>query len=70
VINGNIVTVDKDFLIQQAVAVKNERIIAVGRSRDIRQLDGSKARVIDRRISKVPSNPANWPTSWCLARIF
>ncbi|MBI5592544.1 MAG: amidohydrolase [Deltaproteobacteria bacterium] len=46
-INGKIVTVDKDFSIQQAVAVKNQGIIAVGRSRDIQQLAGSKTRVID-----------------------
>ncbi len=46
-INGNIVTVDREFSIRQAVAVKNELIIAVGKSRDIKQLAGGKTRVID-----------------------
>jgi len=46
-INGNIVTVDKDFSIQQAVAVRHEVIVAVGKSQDIQQMAGSKTRVID-----------------------
>jgi len=45
--NGNIVTVDNEFSIRQAVAVKNELIVSVGNSKDIKKLAGSKTRVID-----------------------
>jgi predicted amidohydrolase YtcJ len=45
-VNGKIVTVDDRFTIAQAVAVKDGRILAVGRNSDIRRL-GSGARIID-----------------------
>jgi predicted amidohydrolase YtcJ len=45
--NGKVVTVDKNFSIAQAVAVKNEKIIAVGSNRDIKKLAGSNTEVID-----------------------
>ncbi|MGE3805112.1 MAG: amidohydrolase [Gemmataceae bacterium] len=45
--NGKIVTVDKDFSIQQAVAVKAGRIVAVGKNADVLELKGAKTQVID-----------------------
>ena len=45
--NGKVVTVDDRFTIAQAVAVKGERIIAVGSNTDIRKLAGNGTRVID-----------------------
>lgn len=46
-INGNILTVDPAFSIAEAVAVKNDRIVAVGSNKEITSLISSKARVID-----------------------
>ena len=45
--NGKIVTVDDDFAIAQAVAVKNDRIIAVGSNGDVRKLASSATSSID-----------------------
>lgn len=45
--NGKIVTVDGDFSIKEAVAIKNGRFIAVGSDRDVRPLTGPATRVID-----------------------
>ena len=44
---GKIVTVNKAFEIAEAVAVKGERIVAVGRDADILRLKGSNTRVVD-----------------------
>jgi predicted amidohydrolase YtcJ len=45
--NGKIVTVDKDFSIRQALAVKGERIVAVGSDDEVRKLAGPKTAVVD-----------------------
>jgi hypothetical protein len=45
--NGRIVTVDAQFSIQEAVAVRDGRIAAVGRSADLRKLAGPRTRMID-----------------------
>jgi len=45
--NGKIITVDDDFSIAQAVAVKGDRIIAVGTNGDVRKLASSSTRSID-----------------------
>jgi predicted amidohydrolase YtcJ len=47
--NGKIVTVDERFTIAQAVAVKGERIVAVGSSQEIARLAGPNTRTIDLR---------------------
>lgn len=44
---GKIVTVDRDFSIREAVAIKDGRFLAVGTERDIRPLIGPGTRVID-----------------------
>jgi predicted amidohydrolase YtcJ len=46
-VNGKIVTVDERFTIAQALAIKDKRIIAVGRTGDIRKLAGPGTRVIE-----------------------
>lgn len=46
-INGKIVTVDKDFSIQQAVAVRDGKIFAAGSTSRIKGLAGTKTKVID-----------------------
>lgn len=46
-INGKIVTVDDRFTIAQAVAILSQRIIAVGKTRDVKKLAGDGTRVID-----------------------
>jgi predicted amidohydrolase YtcJ len=48
-VNGKIITVDDKFTIAQAVAVKGDRIVAVGSSQDIARLAGPNTRRIDLR---------------------
>ena len=45
--NGKIITVDDRFSIAQAVAVRGDRIIAVGTNQDIARLAGPNTRRID-----------------------
>ncbi len=47
--NGKIITVDDRFTIAQAVAIKGDRIIAVGTNQDIARLAGAETRRIDLR---------------------
>jgi len=47
IINGKVVTVDKEFSIAQAVAVKDGRIIAVGKNEELKELVGKKTKVLD-----------------------
>src|SRR5262245_50662299 len=46
-INGKILTVDQQFSAQEAIAIRESRILAVGRTADIRKLVEEKSRVID-----------------------
>ena len=48
-LNGKIVTVDDRFGIAQAIAIKGQRIVAVGTNADTRKLAGANAKVIDLR---------------------
>jgi predicted amidohydrolase YtcJ len=45
--NGKIVTVDPNFSIAQAVAVKNGKIVGVGTNDEIKTITGKKTRIID-----------------------
>ena len=45
--NGKMVTVDEDFSIAEAVAIKDGRFIAVGSDREVRGLAGERTEVID-----------------------
>ena len=45
--NGKVVTVDKDFSVQQALAVGHGQILATGTSAAMKKLAGGKARLID-----------------------
>jgi hypothetical protein len=45
--NGKIITVDRDFSIRQAVAIRDGRFVAVGSDRDVRVLIGRGTRVIE-----------------------
>lgn len=47
--NGKIITVDNRFTIAQAVAVKDERILAVGTNQDVTRLAGPATRRVDLR---------------------
>jgi len=46
-VNGKIVTVDEQFRIVQALAIRGERIVATGENEDIRKLAGAGTKVID-----------------------
>ncbi|HEY2845918.1 MAG TPA: amidohydrolase, partial [Bryobacteraceae bacterium] len=46
-INGKILTVDSQSSVRQAVAIRGDRILAVGSTADIRKLAGSSTRTID-----------------------
>jgi hypothetical protein len=45
--NGNVITVDAFFSIREAVAIRGERVIAVGRNADIDKLAGPSTRRVD-----------------------
>jgi predicted amidohydrolase YtcJ len=45
--NGKIITVDKDFSIKEAVAIKNGRFVVVGADNDVRRWVGPTTRVVD-----------------------
>ena len=45
--NGNIITVDDNFSIAEAVAVKNDKITGVGSNEDIKKLAGGNTRLLD-----------------------
>jgi len=51
--NGKIITVDDQFSIAQAVAVRGDRIVAVGTNQDITRLTGPSTRRIDLRGKSV-----------------
>jgi predicted amidohydrolase YtcJ len=46
-INGKILTVDAQFSMQEALAIRDGKILATGKTADIRKLAGPGARVID-----------------------
>jgi predicted amidohydrolase YtcJ len=46
-VNGKIVTVDDQFRVVQALAIKDSRIVAVGSSAEIRKLAGAGTRILD-----------------------
>ncbi len=47
IINGKVITVDKNFSIQQAVAVKDGKIVAVGSNNDIKAYIATGTTVLD-----------------------
>lgn len=47
--NGKIITVDERFTVEQAVAVRGDRIVAVGTNQEITQMAGPNTRRIDLR---------------------
>ena len=51
--NGKIITVDDRFSIAQAIAVRGDRIIAVGTTADITKLAGPQTRRVDLRGKSV-----------------
>lgn len=48
-INGKIITVDEEFTIAEAIAIKADRILAVGSTDKIKKLAGSQTKLIDLR---------------------
>src|SRR5207247_541312 len=46
-LNGKVVTVDPQFLIQEAIAIRDGKISAVGKTADVLKLAGPRTRVID-----------------------
>ncbi len=51
--NGNIITVDNDFSIAEAVAIKGDRIVGVGTAADIEKIAGGDTRVMNLRGATV-----------------
>jgi predicted amidohydrolase YtcJ len=45
--SGNVITVDNDFSIAEAVAIKDNRIFGVGSSSDLKKLAGDNTRLLD-----------------------
>ena len=52
VVNGKVLTVDPQFSVAEAVAMRDGRILAVGTNDEIRRLVGPATRVVDRRRPK------------------
>src|SRR5436305_2260095 len=46
-VNGKVLTVDPQFSIQEAIAIRDGKILAVGKTADVRKLRGPRTRVID-----------------------
>jgi predicted amidohydrolase YtcJ len=46
-VNGNVITVDPLFTIVQAVAIKDDKIVAAGSNEDVRALAGKQTRILD-----------------------
>ncbi|TRZ56247.1 MAG: amidohydrolase [Rhodocyclaceae bacterium] len=46
-VNGKVVTVDERFTVTQALAIKGERVLATGSSKEMRKLAGPATRVMD-----------------------
>ncbi len=65
--NGKIITVDDKFSIAQAVAVRGDRIVAVGTNEEVNQLAGPDTRRIDLEGKSVTpgirSRAKNWTGS-------
>ncbi len=63
-VNGKIVTVDDQFRIVQAVAIKGNRIVAVGKNIDVRKQAAAGAKVIDLKgrtvIPGLIDNHSHW----------
>lgn len=54
-LNGKVVTVDQRFSIQQGVAIRGERVIAVGKNADVLEHQGPGTKVIDlKRRTVIP----------------
>ena len=47
IVNGKILTVDEDFTIVEALAIKDDKIIAVGSNHEIRKLANRHSKIID-----------------------
>ncbi|HSB05810.1 MAG TPA: amidohydrolase [Thermodesulfobacteriota bacterium] len=47
IINGKVITVDKNFSVKQAIAVKDGWIVAVGTNEDVQKFAGKKTQVMD-----------------------
>ena len=47
VVNGKIITVDDRFTVVQALAIKNQRVVATGSNAEIRKLADASTKVID-----------------------
>jgi predicted amidohydrolase YtcJ len=47
IFNGNVITVNKDFSLAQAVAVKDDRIVAVGTNDEIENLVSKQTRILN-----------------------
>src|SRR5688500_14051929 len=45
--NGKILTLDRDFSVKEAIAIRDGHFVAVGSDRDVRVLVGRGTRVID-----------------------
>src|SRR5512139_2857347 len=45
--HGKIVTVDRDFSVREAIAIRSERIVAVGSSDEILALKGESTKLVD-----------------------
>src|SRR5690349_13478450 len=62
--NGKIITVDERFTIAEAIAIRGQRIVTVGRTSELSKLKGPQTQVIDLKgLTLIPGlidNHAHW----------
>src|SRR5689334_21908227 len=46
-VNGKVITVDSEFSTRESIAIREGRILAVGKTADVRKFAGPNSRVID-----------------------
>ena len=59
--NGNIITVDDNFSIAGAVAIKDEKITGIGSNEDMKKLAGGNTRLLDLKRSYSPAGDKRCP---------
>jgi predicted amidohydrolase YtcJ len=58
--NAKVITVDKDFSIQQAVVVKDGKILAVGSNDEVKPLIASPTKMLDLKGNNINILSKRW----------
>ena len=62
IFNAKVVTVNSNFMVAEAIAVRGDQIVAVGKDRQVEKLKGPATRMIDAKGRTVmPGCDEKWP---------